>query len=222
MRRKPNPYLTMLTPSLIFKAYMSGIFPMSESRDDTEVFWLRPEFRGIFPLDQFHIPKSVRKMIKKSSHYVTINHDFRGTIKGCIEAKNQDRKDTWINPNIEQVFIKLHDMGHAHSFETRNENGDLIGGMYGLAIGSAFFGESMFSKISSASKFALVACYIYLKKRHFTLFDTQFVNDHLKQFGCIEIPQNTYEDLLQQAITDDISFMRPPPKNKIYLLQELL
>jgi len=212
----------MLTPSLMLKAYMAGIFPMSDSRQDDEIFWLRPEQRGIFPMDQFHVPKSFRRVLKQNPYYVTVNQDFSATIKGCIEARSTERTDTWINPAIENVFLQLHQIGHAHSFETRNADGALIGGLYGLSIGGAFFGESMFSSVSGASKFALIACYHYLKKRQFVLFDTQFTNTHLQQFGCIEIPTQAYENLLQQAITEDISFTRPPPENKIYLTRDML
>jgi leucyl/phenylalanyl-tRNA---protein transferase len=191
----------MITPSLILKAYKAGVFPMSDSRDDSEIFWLRPQIRGIFPMDNFHISKSNRKMIKQSDYYVTIDQDFTGVLSGCIESRTKNRTGTWINHAIETVFIDLHTQGHAHSFETRNSDGILIGGLYGLSIGGAFFGESMFSHQTNASKFALIACYHHLKQKNFQLFDTQFSNPHLKLFGCIDIDYYAYDILLKQAIS---------------------
>lgn len=190
----------MITPSLILKAYRAGVFPMSDSRDDKEIFWLRPQIRGIFPMNNFHISKSNRKIIKHSDYYVTIDQDFKGVLLGCIESRTENRTGTWINHTIETVFIDLHAQGHAHSFETRNADGTLIGGLYGLSIGGAFFGESMFSNATNASKFALIACYQHLKQKNFQLFDTQFSNPHLKLFGCIDIDYQEYDILLKQAI----------------------
>lgn len=201
---------TMLTPSLILKAYRAGVFPMSDGRDDDAIFWLRPEIRGIFPMDNFHISKSNRKIIKKLPYHVTINQDFKGVLSGCINSRTPTRTGTWINHAIETVFAELHTQGHAHSFETRNVQGQLIGGLYGLAIGGAFFGESMFSNDTGASKCALIACYHYLKHRNFQLFDTQFSNPHLKLFGCIDIDYQTYDTLLKNAIDYPTDFLKPP------------
>ncbi len=196
----------MLTPSLILKAYKAGVFPMSDSRDDKEVFWLRPQIRGIFPMDKFHMSKSNRKMIKQSEYYVTIDQDFKGVLLGCIESRAKNQTGTWINHAIEAVFIDLHTQGHAHSFETRNPDGTLIGGLYGLSIGGAFFGESMFSNETGASKYALIACYHHLKQKNFQLFDTQFSNPHLKLFGCIDIDCQAYDILLKQAVIYPTNF----------------
>jgi leucyl/phenylalanyl-tRNA--protein transferase len=212
----------MIEPSLILKAYKAGVFPMSEARDDNSVFWVRPEIRGIFAMDNFHIPKSTYRMLKKTPYYVTVNQDFAGTIKGCIEAQSNNRKNTWINHKIQDVFMKLHALKHAHSFETRNNKGDLIGGLYGLAIGGAFFGESMFSNITGASKFALIACHAYLKERYFQLFDTQFSNSHLKLFGCMDISCDAYDLLLKQAIQADVDFLTPLPMQPIILSDYIL
>ena len=200
----------MLTCELLLKAYKAGVFPMSDNRDDEDIFWLRPKVRGIFPMDNFHISKSNRRILKKSPYYVTLNQDFKSVIKGCIESRTPTRTGTWINHAIENVFIDLHDQGYAHSFETRSPNGDLVGGLYGLAIGGAFFGESMFSNATGASKFALVACYQHLRNRDFMLFDTQFSNLHLTLFGCIDVDYKTYERLLKQAIIQPIDFLNPP------------
>jgi leucyl/phenylalanyl-tRNA---protein transferase len=197
----------MLTAELILKAYKAGVFPMSDNRDETEIFWLRPKTRGIFPMDNFHISKSNRRILKKLPFYVTINHDFKGVLMGCIESRSSVRTGTWINHAIEKVFLDLHVKGYAHSFEARNQHHELIGGLYGLAIGGAFFGESMFSQEASASKFALLACYQHLKQRQFQLFDTQFSNPHLKLFGCVDIDCDSYDKILKQAIVQQIDFI---------------
>ncbi len=207
----------MITASLILKAYKAGVFPMSDNRDDTEIFWLRPKIRGIFPMNHFHISHSNRKIIKKLPYYVTINQDFAGVLSGCINSRTQTRTGTWINHAIENVFLELYTQGYAHSFETRNKDGDLIGGLYGLAIGGAFFGESMFSRINNASKWALIACYQHLKYRNFQLFDTQFTNPHLELFGCIDIAYQEYDILLKQAIQQPINFLTPPPETIIHI-----
>lgn len=207
----------MLTPSLILKAYQAGVFPMSEHREDKEVFWVRPETRGIFPLDNFHIPKSVKRLIRNSNWYVTVNQDFNQVIQHCAEVRTSDRQDSWINYNIQHVFQKLHQQKYAHSFETRDEKGNLVGGLYGLAINGAFFGESMFSLQSGGSKFALIACYYYLLQRRFKVFDTQFNNPHLKLFGCIDISYQEYDILLKDALAQDISFLEPLPTYRMDL-----
>ena len=194
---------------------------MSDSRDDAEIFWLRPKVRGIFPMDNFHIPKSTQKLIKKSSYYVTINQDFESVLKGCIDSRSETRTDTWINYDIENIFLELHEKGYAHSFETRTETGELIGGLYGLAIGGAFFGESMFSNQTNASKFSLIACYLHLKERQFQLFDTQFSNPHLKLFGCVDVTYQEYDVLLKQAIIQPINFLTPPAEAIIELRKNI-
>ncbi|MFT6071865.1 MAG: leucyl/phenylalanyl-tRNA--protein transferase [Dasania sp.] len=209
----------MLTSSLLLKAYQAGVFPMSDGRADDSVFWVRPEIRGIFPMAQLHISKSTRRFIKKTPYYVTVDKDFSGTVAGCIASRSEQRTDTWINHDIETVFLKLHQQGYAHSFETRDSQGVLIGGLYGMAIGGAFFGESMFSNVTGASKFSLIACYAYLKERNFQLFDTQYNNSHLKLFGCIDITHNEYDILLKQAISCNVSFNAPPPASIIKLTE---
>lgn len=196
----------MLTADLILRAYSAGVFPMSDNRNDTEVFWLRPKIRGIFPMDKFHISKSNRRILKNKPFFVTINQDFKGVLTGCIESRTVTRTGTWINHTIEKVFLDLHAKGHAHSFETWNQDNELVGGLYGLAIGGAFFGESMFSTQEAASKFALVACYNHLKQQEFKLFDTQFSNPHLKLFGCVDIDCDSYDRLLKIAIAQPIRF----------------
>jgi leucyl/phenylalanyl-tRNA--protein transferase len=209
-----------IQPETILQAYKAGIFPMADNREAHDIFWLRPQIRGIFPMDYFHIPKSFKKTIMRSDNYITINHDFEKVIHGCIHTKTHNRTSTWINPSIEDVFIKLHHLGYAHAFETRNASGELTGGLYGLSINGAFFGESMFSLEPNASKFSLVAAHYYLKQRNFLLFDTQFTNSHIMLFGCLEMRQVDYEILLKQAISCEAQFNQNIPQ-KIDLKQAL-
>ncbi|PCI01825.1 MAG: leucyl/phenylalanyl-tRNA--protein transferase [Alphaproteobacteria bacterium] len=185
----------------LLNAYANGIFPMADARDAGETYWVEPEQRGIIPLDTFNIPRSLQKFIKSCDYSVTINADFAGVIAACASSPRGDEKGTWINHDIETWFLALHKAGHAHSIEVWSAEKILIGGLYGLAQGACFCGESMFSRETNASKIALVELVKHLKDKKFTLLDTQFINDHLKQFGCVEIPQEEYLKKLEKALS---------------------
>jgi leucyl/phenylalanyl-tRNA--protein transferase len=192
--------MSELTPELLLHGYSIGIFPMAENRDDPEIFWVDPKRRGIFPLDGFHISRSLARAMRQSRFEVTINHDFNGVVAACA-----DRTDTWINAEIAQLYSGLHDMGHAHSLELWEEDA-LVGGVYGVTLGAAFFGESMFSRRTNASKMALAALVERLNRAGFTLFDTQFLTDHLASLGAVEISRRTYHRRLDQAKTQSADF----------------
>lgn len=193
--------------AVLLQAYSIGVFPMADSQYDDEVFWIDPEERGILPLDGFRIPRSFRKFLKKHPYEVTFNRAFEDVIDGCATTEDDGERDrTWINETIRNWFLELHAKGHAHSVECWTRGGMLAGGLYGLSIGGAFFGESMFSLMSGASKTALVHLVARLKARGFALLDTQFVNDHLLQFGCVEITRPGYHKILENAIQLPISF----------------
>ncbi|WP_255464782.1 leucyl/phenylalanyl-tRNA--protein transferase [Aliiroseovarius sp. PrR006] len=189
-----HPTPPPLTAELLLKAYAMGVFPMAEGRDDPEVFWVDPKLRGIFPLDGFHISRSLARTIQRSPFQVTLNRDFAGTVAGCA-----DRDETWINDTIFALYEQLHKMGHAHSLELW-EGDALIGGVYGVTLGGAFFGESMFSRRRDASKIALAYLVAHLRACGFTLFDTQFLTPHLASLGAVEIPRAEYHQLLRHAL----------------------
>ncbi|WP_010139160.1 leucyl/phenylalanyl-tRNA--protein transferase [Oceanicola sp. S124] len=192
-----------ITPELLLQAYMSGIFPMAESRDDPELFWVDPRRRGVFPLDGFHISRSLRRALKRGDYSVTTDRDFTGVLEGCA-----DRGETWINDEIAALYHALHDRGHAHSLEVWSEQGALIGGVYGVALGRAFFGESMFSRRRDASKIALAWLVDRLNLCGYTLFDTQFLTPHLASLGAVEIPRARYHAALAEALTGAADFTR--------------
>ena len=191
--------MTEITADLVLKAYAYGVFPMAKSRGDSDVFWVQPKLRGVLPLDGFHVSRSLRKRMRQGAFNVTIDQDFIGVMAGCAEAA-EGRTDTWINDRIIQLFTELYDAGLAHSVEVWKD-GALAGGVYGLAMGAAFFGESMFSRETDASKVALTHLAGILIKGGFTLLDTQFITDHLKRFGAIEISQQDYLTQLSTALT---------------------
>ncbi len=203
--------LLEITPQVLLKAYACGIFPMAESASDPGMFWVEPEMRGILPLENFHISRSLRKTLRKTDMKVFIDRDFSATIKSCAEI-GENRKDTWINPRIQQLYIELHELGHAHSFETYL-NDELVGGLYGVRLGRAFFGESMFSRKTDASKIALVHLVFHMINSGFTLLDTQFTTKHLESFGVVEIPRDDYHDLLDEALQGEAQF-RPEKYNQ--------
>lgn len=184
-----------LTPQLMLHAYASGMFPMAECAEDTELHWFSPDPRTILPLDTFHCPKSLAKVVARGDFEIRYDSDFAGTISGCATA----REETWINSTIRDVFCALHRMGHAHSVEAW-QDGQLVGGLYGAAIGAAFFGESMFSLVSNASRVCLVHLVNKLRQDGYDLLDVQYRNDHLSQFGIVEIPRADYLAKLAQAI----------------------
>jgi len=189
---------------LLLKAYASGVFPMAESASDPEVFWVRPETRGIIPLDGFHTPKSLRKTVRKNPFDIRFDFDFEATIDGCAE-KREERRSTWINAPIREAYVQLHRMGHCHSVEAWHED-KLVGGLYGVSLGRVFFGESMFSKETDASKICLVHLVERLKARGFALLDTQFTTEHLKRFGAVDEPRGKYERMLADALKGEAIF----------------
>ena len=188
-----------LTPELLLRAYTVGVFPMAESRTATTISWIDPRNRGILPLDDLHISKSLKKTIRKGPFEVSCNRDFATVVREC-GRRTPDRGETWINPQIEQAVNELHRMGYAHSVETRLD-GALVGGLYGVALGDVFFGESMFSRVTDASKVALVDLCARLRIGRFKLLDTQFVTEHLKKFGAVEIPAREFLKKLEAALS---------------------
>jgi len=193
-----------ITTDLMLRAYRHGLFPMAETRRGDRLYWLDPKKRGILPLDRFHLPRRLARTVLSDAFTVTVDQDFAGTIAGCATAA-PGREDTWINPQIEQLFGELHQQGHAHSVESRVE-GHLVGGLYGVAIGGVFFGESMFSFVRDASKVALVHLMVRLRLGGFELLDTQFVTSHLSQFGAEELLRDEYKARLAQALTAPAKF----------------
>ena len=189
---------------LLLKAYASGVFPMAESASDPEVFWVRPETRGIIPLDGFHVPKSLAKTLRKGLFDIRFDSDFEATIDACAE-KREERASTWINAPIRQAYVELHRMDHAHSVEAWRDD-RLVGGLYGVSLGRVFFGESMFSRETDASKVCLVRLVERLKARNFVLLDTQFSTEHLKRFGAVDVPRAKYETMLAEALKGSAAF----------------
>jgi leucyl/phenylalanyl-tRNA--protein transferase len=188
-------------------SYQLGIFPMGESRDDEIDTWVQPQMRGIIPLETFNIPRSLKKFMTSCDYTVTINQAFADVIHACASIPRDHESNTWITHDIEFAFNALHHHGHAHSIEVWDNQNNLIGGLYGLAQGGCFNGESMFSRAENASKIALVHLVERLKFKGFTLLDTQFVNDHLKQFGCIEIPHDDYMGKLNDTLEKNVTFI---------------
>ena len=186
------------TPEDLLACYQRGVFPMAESRDDEGFFIVDPEWRCVFPLDEFHVPKRLARTIRQDKFTFTINREFERVIDGCA-APGKDREDTWINPDIRALYLELHRRGMAHSVETRVD-GQLAGGLYGVALGGAFFGESMFSWVPDASKAALVQLAARLKYGGFKLLDAQFITPHLEQFGAQTLPRRIFQALLGLAV----------------------
>lgn len=197
-----------ITPQMLLRAYSHGIFPMAESADDPQLYWIEPEFRGILPLDGLVVPKRLRRTIRQDRFEVTIDTDFDGVIDGCA-APRPGRRSTWINEQIRSLYRALFKQGHCHTIEVRLD-GALVGGLYGVALGGAFFGESMFSTERDASKIALVHLCARLIHGGFSLLDTQFVTDHLSQFGTVEVDKPEFQDRLQAALELAADFKRLP------------
>ncbi len=193
-----------LTPDLLLRAYAIGIFPMAESRLDPELHWIDPDMRGILPLDRLHVPRKLRARLRRGIFQVRCNTAFHDVIQGCA-APAENRPDTWINPVIERLYSELHEMGFAHSVECWDGD-SLVGGLYGVSLGGAFFGESMFSRATDASKIALVHLVLRLRRSRFQLLDTQFNTPHLSRFGVVEIPRDDYRKLLTQAVSTKAEF----------------
>jgi len=197
-----------ITADLMLRAYRHGLFPMAETRKGDRLYWLDPEKRGILPLDRFHLPRRLARTVLSRAFEVSVDQDFAGTIAGCAEPA-PGRDDTWINPQIERLFSELYQLGHAHSVESR-QGGQLVGGLYGVAIGGVFFGESMFSFVRDASKVALVHLVARLRLSSFQLLDTQFVTAHLAQFGAEELAREDYKARLTNALAAPAEFVAAP------------
>lgn len=186
--------MSRLDPRLLLQGYATGIFPMADSRDADELFWVEPRNRAIIPLDRFHVSRSLRRTLRSGRFTVTHDRDFAAVIAACAE-----REETWINAELEQAMRALHGSGHAHSIEVWQEEA-LVGGLYGVKLGRAFFGESMFSRATDASKVALAWLTARLKCGNFTLLDCQFMTDHLASLGAVSVPRETYVALLSAAL----------------------
>lgn len=187
-----------LTPELMLGAYAVGLFPMAADAEDEDLQWYDPDPRGVLPLQAFHLPRRLRRTVLSGRFDVTVDQDFPAVMKGCA-APAPGREQTWINSEIYRLFCALHEMGYAHSVECRH-NGELVGGLYGVALGGAFFGESMFSRVTDASKVALVHLVARLRLSGFMVLDTQFGTDHLTRFGGVEIPAAEYKTTLERAV----------------------
>jgi leucyl/phenylalanyl-tRNA--protein transferase len=193
-----------LTPELMLRAYAVGIFPMAQSADDGRLAWFDPDPRGILPLDEFHLSRRLARTVRTTDFRVTADTDFAGVIDGCAGG-GFNRPSTWINQPIRDLCLELHRLGYAHSIEVRHGN-ELVGGLYGVALTGAFFGESMFSTATDASKIALVHLVARLIRGGFSLLDTQFATDHLAQFGAMEIPRGEYRRRLAEALRSEAGF----------------
>jgi leucyl/phenylalanyl-tRNA--protein transferase len=193
-----------ITPALLLRAYASGVFPMADSAHSSDLSWIDPSRRGVLPLEGLHVPRRLARSFLTADVEVVIDRDFSGVLDGCA-----DRPETWINPEIRRLYLALHRMGQAHSVEIR-QGGQLAGGLYGVAIGAAFFGESMFSRVRDASKFALIALVARLRAGGFTLLDTQFVTPHLMRLGAVEISRREYQRRLKAALARPAEFRALP------------
>jgi len=196
----------IIPPEVLLEGYRNGIFPMSESREDKTVGWYSARMRGILPMNRFWVSSNVQRIIRQGRYRCEVDRQFRRVVEKCAE-----RETTWISQIIIDSFEVLHMAGHAHSVEMIDENGDLAGGLYGVSLGAAFFGESMFKEAKEADKVALWHCHQILKQNDFELWDTQFYTDHLAQFGCTEISSKEYERLLKSALEkENRTFTKPP------------
>ncbi len=202
-----------ITPELMLRAYRIGLFPMAESRDARTLYWLDPEQRGVIPLDGFHLPRRLARRLRQAPYQVTANADFARVITECA-APRPSSSDSWINGEIRALFLALHSMGHAHSVEAW-QGEELVGGLYGVALGGAFFGESMFSRADDASKIALVHLVARLRLSGFTLLDAQFQTAHLAQFGTQEVPRALYKQMLAVAVDVPAEFLGNPDPRQL-------
>jgi leucyl/phenylalanyl-tRNA--protein transferase len=202
-----------ITPVLLLRAYAAGVFPMAESADDPGLFWVEPEIRGIIPLDAFHVSARLRRTVRSDRFEVRVDQDFASVIAACAESRS-GREETWINGRIRALYGELFELGYVHTVECWRE-GRLVGGLYGLSLGGAFFGESMFHRESDASKVALVHLVARLRKGGYRLLDTQFQTAHLSQFGTREVPRKAYRVLLEQAIRADGGWWAWPPGRSV-------
>jgi leucyl/phenylalanyl-tRNA--protein transferase len=197
-----------ITPQVLLKAYACGIFPMAESADDPALYWIEPQQRGILPLDRLHIPRRLARTIRQGTFEIRVDSEFDGIISGCA-ASRPGRRTTWINPKIRALYRDLYDSGYCHTVEAW-QGGRLVGGLYGVALNGAFFGESMFSSVRDASKVALTYLCARLIHGGFSLLDTQFVTDHLTQFGAIEVDRREFHVRLERALSHQADFSAMP------------
>lgn len=188
-----------LDAETLLLAYANGYFPMAMEKDDPEIYWFHPELRGVLPLAGFNIPRGLKRVLKDHGFTLKVDSAFREVMEACAEL-NKGRTETWINQRIVDAYCELHAVGYAHSVETWRD-GELVGGLYGVSLGGAFFGESMFSRVSEASKVALVTLVEILCEAGYVLLDTQYVNEHLRQFGVVEVPRDDYMTKLENALS---------------------
>ncbi|HMA55855.1 MAG TPA: leucyl/phenylalanyl-tRNA--protein transferase [Pseudolabrys sp.] len=212
MANRENTFIE-ITPDVLLKAYACGIFPMAESADDPALYWIEPDMRGIIPLEGFHLPARLARSVRSTHCTVHVDRDFDAVIEGCAEPK-QDRARTWINMRIRRIYRSLFDRGHCHTVEVY-VGSDLIGGLYGVSLGRAFFGESMFHRARDASKIALVHLVARLKVGGYRLLDTQYVTEHLRTFGAVEVPKRRYHRLLEEALSGEADFMALPIERSV-------
>jgi leucyl/phenylalanyl-tRNA--protein transferase len=211
--------LVEITPDVLLKAYACGIFPMAESAEDPGLFWIEPRMRGVIPLDDFRVSSRLARTVRSDRFTVRVDHDFDAVISGCA-APAEDRKLTWINRRIRHLYGELFESGHCHTVEVYQ--GDrLVGGLYGVRLGAAFFGESMFHTARDASKVALVHLVARLITGGFVLLDTQFVTDHLRSFGAVEVPRRRYQTLLDAATGRSADFFKWPKERLVTGAQAL-
>ena len=201
--------MTGLAPDLLLRAYSVGVFPMADRADAPDVYWVEPRRRGILPLTNFHLPKSLAKLMRQERFTLTADRDFEGVMRACAEPA-PGRTETWINDQILSGYVELHRLGHAHSLECW-QDGELVGGLYGVELGAAFFGESMFTRVRDASKVALAHLVARLRAGHYLLLDTQFLTSHLARFGTIEIGREPYRALLAEAVSRRADFFGLEP-----------
>lgn len=201
---RPDPDQPPLTPEILLRAYSIGLFPMAESAEDPSLHWVEPRLRGIFPFESFHVPKKLARLVRSDHFEVRVDQDFDRIIAMCA-APAEGRETTWINRHIRALYGELFAMGHVHTVEVYRE-AELVGGLYGVSLGAAFFGESMFHTARDASKVALVHLVARLMAGGFTLLDAQFITPHLAQFGAAEIPRRHYQKLLAPAVAGTGNF----------------
>lgn len=197
-----------ITPQVLLKAYSCGIFPMAESAHDTVLYWIEPEHRGILPLDEVHVPRRLARTVRTTPLHIKIDTDFDGVIDGCARPR-PGRRTTWINGRIRELYAELFDLGYCHTVEVWDGE-ELVGGLYGVALGGAFFGESMFSNTRDASKLAFVHLAGRLIAGGFLLLDTQFVTEHLRQFGTVEVDRDVFHEHLERALRVEADFLHLP------------
>lgn len=212
MANRENTFIE-ITPEVLLKAYACGIFPMAENADDPALYWIEPDQRGIIPLQGFHVSGRLARTVRATPFTVWVDRDFDAVIEGCAEPKD-DRERTWINNRIRKIYRGLFDIGHCHTVEVYDGT-EMVGGLYGVSLGRAFFGESMFHRARDASKIALVHLVARLIAGGFTLCDTQYVTEHLKTFGAVDVPKERYHRMLEDALTGTADFKALPTDRPI-------